>query len=256
MSVNSKMTAIADEIRDKTGKAEPLTLDQMAESISKVYRAGQQSEYDRFWDNHPTAKGYCSGGNLFSGAGWNDITFKPKYDIVLGSCYMAFKGCAVTDLVEKLKECGVSLDFSRTNDFYYAFAESKLTHIGDIPLTHERFTTASTATAYMFAYCYSLHTIDKIILNDKGTTMLATSNMFLNATSLENVTFEGVIGNSINFQWCPLSKASITNIVEHLSPTVTGQTLTLNKATKEATFTDDEWAELIATKPSWTFSLI
>ena len=52
-----------------------------------------------------------------------------------------------------------------------------------------------------------------------------------------------------------LTKSSITNIVNVLSPTVTGQTATFNKAAKEAAFTDDEWEELIATKPNWTFNL-
>ena len=28
------------------------------------------------------------------------------------------------------------------------------------------------------------------------------------------------------------------------------------KAAKEAAFTDDEWAALIATKPNWTFALV
>ena len=37
MSVNEKMTAIADAIRGKTGKTEPLTLDQMAAEIAKTY---------------------------------------------------------------------------------------------------------------------------------------------------------------------------------------------------------------------------
>lgn len=34
MSVNEKMTAIADAIREKTGESEPLSLDEMAEAIA------------------------------------------------------------------------------------------------------------------------------------------------------------------------------------------------------------------------------
>ena len=40
MSVNEKMTAIADAIRGKTGKAEPLTLDQMATEIAGIQVGG------------------------------------------------------------------------------------------------------------------------------------------------------------------------------------------------------------------------
>lgn len=225
------------------------------EKIPKVYAAGKKSEYDEFWDNHPIAKGYVNGTNLFSGAGWNDVTFKPKYDIKLGNCYMVFKACAVTDLVERLKECGVILDFSNATNFYYAFGETKITHIGEIHLTHSNFSSATTGTISMFSYSQNLHTIDKIIVNNAGTTRFS-NDMFIYATSLANITFEGVIGYSLNFQWCPLTRESITNIVEHLSPTVTEQTVTFKKSAKEAAFTDDEWSELIATKPNWTFSLI
>lgn len=40
MSVYSKMTAIADAIRGKTGGASPLTLDQMAEAIASIQAGG------------------------------------------------------------------------------------------------------------------------------------------------------------------------------------------------------------------------
>lgn len=44
MSVNEKMTTIADAIRDKTRGTDKLTLDAMATEIPKVYDAGQQAE--------------------------------------------------------------------------------------------------------------------------------------------------------------------------------------------------------------------
>ena len=46
MSVNSKMTAIADNIRDKTGGTDLLTLDDMAEGVNEVYEAGKASMID------------------------------------------------------------------------------------------------------------------------------------------------------------------------------------------------------------------
>ncbi len=252
---NKHYAAISEKIREKTGTTAKIPPSEMAHGIDDAYEAGRKAEYDRFWDNHPTAKGYVSGANLFSGAGWNDKTFNPKYDIILGGCYMVFKSCAVTDLVEKLNECGVSIDFSRTNSFSYAFYESKITHIGEIPLINDLFATAESHTVSMFDSAYNLHTIDKILVNDSGTTLFSNS-MFKRADSLANITFEGVIGNSINFQWCPLTKESITNIIEHLSPTVTEKTLTLNLAAKEAAFTTEEWTALTASKANWTFALV
>ena len=44
MSVNQKMTAIADAIRDKTGGTSPLTLDDMAAAVPEVFEAGKSSE--------------------------------------------------------------------------------------------------------------------------------------------------------------------------------------------------------------------
>ena len=227
-------------------------------NLEATYRQskGIQTEWDRFWDNHPTASGsLVDGTNLFSGAGWNDITFRPKNNIKPNSSYMLFKGCHITELVKILKECNVVLDLSETYSLYYAFNDTKMTHIGDVYLIHNNFVTQEYATQAAFAYSSQLHTIDKIIVNNEGTTLIS-SDAFSGCNSLANITFEGVIGNSINFQWCPLTKTSITNIIEHLSGTATGQTLTLKKTAKEAAFTADEWAALIANKTNWTFSLV
>lgn len=45
MSINSKMTAIADAIRDKTGKTEEMTLDQMATEIAAIETGGGNSSF-------------------------------------------------------------------------------------------------------------------------------------------------------------------------------------------------------------------
>ena len=54
MSVNSKMTAIADEIRAKTGGVDALTLDDMASEVPKVYDAGKKAEYDSIYRDNST----------------------------------------------------------------------------------------------------------------------------------------------------------------------------------------------------------
>ena len=130
----------------------------------------------------------------------------------------------------------------------YMFQWAETNHIGVIDMSY-----MGDRTQGMLGYTYYLHTIDKIIVTER---VIFSSDAFSNSTALANITFEGVIGNSINFQWSPLSKASITNIVEHLSSTATGQTCTFKKSAKEAAFTDDEWSALIANKTNWTFSLV
>ena len=83
------------------------------------------------------------------------------------------------------------------------------------------------------------------------------SNTFLYCADLEEIRFvENTIKDVISFESCKkLSKSSTTSVINGLSDTVTGKTATFSQTAKEAAFTDSEWAELIGTKPNWTFSL-
>ena len=57
MSVNEKMTAIADAIRGKTGKTEKLTLDQMPLEISSIVSGGGGDDsYNNPWVSYETAE--------------------------------------------------------------------------------------------------------------------------------------------------------------------------------------------------------
>ena len=83
------------------------------------------------------------------------------------------------------------------------------------------------------------------------------SNTFLYCACLEEIRFvENTIKDVISFESCKkLSKSSITSVINGLSDTVTGKTATFSQVAKEAAFAAEEWAELIGTKPNWTFSL-
>lgn len=268
-TVNQKMTAIADNIRSFTGATEPLTLDDMAQGINDVYKAGQESggdgydkgyeagqtaEYDRFWDNcqvNGNRTNYYLG---FAGSSWNKETFKPKYDIKPnGSMYMIFNQFnqynEPFDLVERLKECGVSLDFSNVTGDNYAFYNANVTHIGVVDLRNctsmqNTFLVGDTVTS-------PLKTIDKVILKDDGKQKFYTP--FSNCASLENIIFEGVIGNDISFASCSKlthdSLMSIINALKDYSGTTTTKTLTLHVNSK-ALLTDTEKA--IAEEKGWT----
>ena len=65
MSVNSKMTAIADAIRGKTGGTTPLTLDQMATEINNIGVGVDLPELT----NEGTASDLMKGKQMISGAG-------------------------------------------------------------------------------------------------------------------------------------------------------------------------------------------
>ena len=93
------------------------------------------------------------------------------------------------------------------------------------------------------------------------------SGAFGDCTALVNITFEGDIGNNIDFKQSPLlSKASIGSIVSALYAEATGKALTLSETAVNNAFeteegladgsTSAEWTELVGTKPNWTITLI
>lgn len=179
---------------------------------------GMQTEYDRFWD------AFQQNGNRknysYAFYLWEGGAYNPKYPITV-----------------------VSNNTFNTVYCYSSITDTKV----DIQLT----TPARLGDSFYQAT--KMVTIRKIII-DEGVAI--TGSCFGGCSSLKNITFEGTIGVSINLKDSPLTKASITNVIEHLSSTATGQTATFQKSAKEAAFTADEWAALIADKTNWTFSLI
>ena len=151
-------------------------------------------------------------------ASWTDEIFKPKYPIVATG---------------------------HTSMFY-------LSTIDTIPALD--FSGARAALQNTFNYFYGT-TIEKVILKADGTQNIIAG--FIGARNLKNITFEGVIGESISFADCSLlSKASIENIISVLLDTATDKTATFNKTAVNNAFTENEWSALIASKPNWTITLI
>ena len=189
--------------------------------------------------------------------------FYPSHDIIptwAGSTFRQMVGQSL-DLTTRLLECGVILDMSTTTAITYCFYNAPVfTRLPEINTT-----SASDLTA-AFGYCKNLHTIDKVILKDDGSQKFM--NTFTGDYALQNIIIEGIIGqNGFNVQHATkLSKASIQNIINALSTTTSGLTVTFSlKAVKNAFETStgaadgntsDEWKALTATRSNWTFSLV
>lgn len=216
MALTDKLTAIGDAIRAKLGGLALIPLADMPTEVGNVYDAGKQAEYDAFWD------AYQDNGNLrnydyaFAGLGWNDTTFKPKYPIV------ATYGNGMFYL-SNISAISV-INFANASSLYAAFRSAK-----------------------------KLATIEKLILS--STTNQTFTLTFEECNKLKNIVIEGVIKNSIDIHWSPLTKASITSIINALSATTTGRTVTISQTAKNNAFTAEEWAALVATKPNWTIAL-
>lgn len=252
----------------------------VTENREKLYEAGKKAEYDSFWDaaqKNGTRASYSYG---FSGGCWTDKTFRPKYDIIAQPGNGIFQGNAVTDYVKLFSDCGVVFDTSKSNNNQYMFNGSFATRIPVIDLSAD---TTSQLT-YVFNACRSLKSIEKVIFKQDGSQKF--NQTFGGCTSLAEIRVEGVIGETISFGSSPLSKDSMRGeeitaeryaalpelvqanntitlqgkiywggVIPALSVTATGKTIEFKKTAKEAAFTEEEWNELIALRPNWTFKM-
>lgn len=218
------------------------------------YLHGEHETYSAFWNGFQENGKRSNYQYAFCSRGWTDDTFKPKYDIVLGLGYSgtnAFWECYVTDIAAALERQGVKLDTTLCGYWNYMFQNAKTKRLPALDCSHAMDYNAGNGLYYTFRNS-QVETIDNMIVPVN----LKYNNTFMECAKLQNIIFEGEIGEDINFKWSTLlTKDSITNIVNTLSTGVSGKTLTLSKTAVNNAFTTDEWNTFIATKPNWTITL-
>jgi len=232
---------------------------------STGYEAGTKNglpaTWDSFWDAFQMNGARVNYELAFSN-GWTKDTFKPKYNIKpTGSSQKTFaKSKIAGDLVKILEDCKVELDTSMCTNLTMFFTATQFTRIGIINLT-KSITTYGIFASWEPSY---LETIDKLIVSP--TNVFDTT--FRGCTALKNLTIEGTIAqNGFNMQWSTLlSEASIKSIINALSDTTSGLTITLSKAAVDKAFETSpqasdgsqsaEWTALEGTKTNWTISLV
>lgn len=206
----------------------------IAQNEQRVYNAGKQAEYDAFWNmiqDHGNRTDY---GQAFRN--WRSSTeyLRPKYKVVptaSTSAMNTFYNC------EGLKKVEAEyFDFSKKarggykgSGWYHTFtACDELEEIEDIGIMPD------TDLTNTFAHCPNLKKIAMIRV-DANTVI--SSGIFEGCKSLESVTFDGEIGYGMNLKWSTkLTRASIENIINHLSDNGSGKTLTLSKAAVDEAF--------------------
>lgn len=237
---------------------------------SKGVEDGKQAEYDAFWDMVQESGKRTEYTYAFSR--WASEYIRPKHKVVLTVAGSQKNIFYMNKYIKKIE--ADYFDFSQlprgTNDsqaFSYCFTSStKLEEIEDIGLP------ISYSYAYAFAWCTELRKIAKITVD--ANTIL--SNAFTSCLKLEDITFAGEIGNSIDFKDSTLlTKDSITNIINHLSDTASGKTLTLSQTAVATAFEvwsadydgdgktdawigngEEEWYELITPKSNWNIVVV
>ena len=199
-----------------------LSADDENASINVTYNVswGMNQEKERGWDSFQSSCEKYAYNYAFAYACWNDYLYEPIREINL----------------DKGRSYGASIG---------VFRDSFITDT-KVPIV-----CTTTGHTHLFQRA-KLITIKKLVVSEAT----VYTNWFDGTTQLANITFEGIIGQSIGFPNSPLTKASITNIVEHLSSSKTGLTVTIKQTAKEAAFTTSEWSTLTATKSNWTFSLV
>lgn len=218
---------------------------------------GAWLEWNKFWDDTQDFGKKTDYWGAF--AGLSPAVFYPKYDIKPTDAAHMFRSFGARgadrspmDLEERMRECGRVLDFSQTTGMAYFIYVSNIVRVGVInAINVGNFN-------YAFYAASALKIVDKFIISDSGNQTFVSA--FQSANNLEQIFFEGVIGQDISFQWSTkLSKASIESIINALSSTSSGTTLTLSSTAVTNAFgstTATEWTDLIATKSNWTISLV
>jgi hypothetical protein len=284
MSVKEKMTAIADTIRSHTGGTDKLFLDDMPNEIEnacaaeyeKGFTAGQagggsgyeqgfadgkQAEYDRFWDVYQQNGNRTNYERAFAGVGWTKENFKPKYIIrPIGNMYMTFAygnmGKIDESVVDTSKATSMSMAFYQCTNPLESY-----TNLTDITIDLSSLNTLSDTFNYNGA-------LETLVLKNVPETCKFTGG-FESCRNLTNLTITGTIGgDTVKLPHSTkLTKVSIESIVEHLSNTATGKSLTLSKKAVDAAFHDPEgedvigsasadWNSLMESKPNWTITLV
>lgn len=197
--------------------AEKLTA--IAENEQRVFNAGKQAEYNRFWDAYQengTRTGYS---NAFYN--WRKDAFNPKYPI----------------------RCTNS---NSANSTFASFYGKEI--LVDVEITNA-YPGVWTNNANMTFYnADGLVTITKLILDES----VSFPNTFYNCKALQNITIEGVIGNNLDIHWSPLTHDSLMSVINHLQTKSSGTfTLTLGSANL-AQLSDTEKA--IASGKGWTLA--
>ena len=239
------------------------------------YAEGKQSEYDALWDSiqvNGTRNNYSNG---FAN-GWTKETFKPKYSVITSSGTTVANGVfynfndnlstsemetKAIDLVEVAEQQGIVFDFSKAKQLSQTFATGGIKRIGVVDASNK----TSLYQAFNQHVPYSLTRIEKII--SSATTTWGDNMVFKDCQRLSHCIFEGVIGVTglIISDATKLDKESLTSIINALSTTTSGLSVTLSKTAVNKAFetssgkkdgsTSEEWTTLTATKTNWTISL-
>lgn len=176
---------------------------------------GKQAEHAVFWNNFQNSGEEQNYYYAFASGRFSDANYNPKHDLV------------TTDGITAAQYM-----------FYNA---------NQIADTKMAIRVNSSRMNYAFYGCTTLHTIKKLIVHDG----VSYTNTFQNCNALVNISIAGVIGQTISFNWSPLSVDSMKSIIRALK----NYSGTASAYVNTVQFSDTCWEALDAegaTSPSGT----
>jgi hypothetical protein len=242
--------AIQDSIKAKGVEvAEGTKPRELANKVAEVYDKATGD----FWDIIQQNGNRTDYQSAFKN--WSAEYIRPKYKViptVVNGATTTFEYCKQVKKIE-----AKHFDFSQkptgnnNNAGYYCTFNgcSKIEEIEDIGLIPQY------VYYQTFGYNNKLHTIAKIG-SDVNTKY---QNTFKECGELQNLTIDGIIGqNGFDIHWSTkLSAESLASIINALSTTTTGLTITLPttaQANYEAVYGSGSWNVLTATRSNWTIA--
>lgn len=207
-TVNEKMTAIADNIRTKTGGTEALTLDAMAEGVNEVYDKGYDKGLVDLWDAMTFKGKRIRGERFFNRADFTEIEELPYPFTPTESCSRMFydydgRKFPRPQYVD-LSKLPTNTDIG--NLAAYCNGGGECTTFPDYGMPAMKNYNSTFVSSPGFETIEVIRSAEDS--NFEGT--------FGSCYNLKNITFEGVIGKSISFSYSPLTVESMKNIILHL----------------------------------------
>lgn len=232
----------------------------IAENQQAVYEAGQKSEYDRFWDEFQQNGNRINYQYGFAGDGWKPENFKPKYPITITGTRATnmFQSCNIngSEQIDMTDFCSKA-DFSGCTNATGLFGNARLKNI-TVDLSN-----ATTISNAFLQGNGGGNTNIRIKISDKCKTVTAFSSSYEGQFPCEVFIFmEGsvIASSGMNMKaFTHLNKESLTSIINALSSTTSGLSVTLSKTAVNNAFeggeTGTEWNTLTGTKTNWTITL-